>query len=562
MRHMEIAEDLMPDAELHADTVSGSPGSEDLQTQLRLLKHVLSSIGDGVVVADANGKFRVFNPAAEKLLGLGPADAGPEKWPETYNIFFPDKVTPVPSELLPLVRALRGEETDSVDLYIRHRNGEQGNWISCTARPLKSKDGTVEGGVVVCRDVNSRKRLEEQLEAARQQAEASNHAKSDFLSRMSHELRTPLNSILGFAQVLRMGDLGERPRECVDHILKAGKHLLGLIDEVLEISRIEAGRLALSPEPVQVADVVHQVLDMIRPIAESSGIQISEGGKIDEHCYVTADRQRLQQVLLNLLSNAVKYNRESGRADIDCQVLESGRVRIDVADTGPGISAEHQARLFTPFERLDADRTQIQGTGLGLALSKKLVESMGGLLSLNSAMGRGSTFSVELPSAEAPVARVQRETPSSLIAAAHNEARRGTVLYVEDNVSNVRLMEHVFGYLPGVRLLVAMQGRMALDLAIEHMPDLVFLDLHLPDVSGDQILVQLRNHPSTRHIPVVMVSADATAGQIRRLREAGANDYVTKPVDVEKLFAILSANLKGGGLRQELALAGTERQQR
>lgn len=532
-----------------------APGSEQIQEEFTLLRRVLSSVGDGVVVADAKGKFLVFNPAAEKLLGLGAADVGPEKWSETYGIFYPDKITPVPSDLLPLARAVRGEETDSIDLYVRRPDREQGNWISCTSRPLKREDGTLEGGVVVIRDIEFRKRSEWLLETAKEQAEASNRAKSDFLSRMSHELRTPLNAILGFAQVLQMGQLGGRPRECVEQILKAGKHLLGLIDEVLDISRIEAGRMALSPEPVQVAELVNQVLDMVRPIAEAAAIQVLEREAIDEHCYVIADRQRLQQVLLNLLSNAVKYNRECGRAEVYCQKLDSGRVRINVADTGPGISVEHQQRLFTPFERLDAERTPIQGTGLGLALSKRLVESMGGALRLESEIGHGSIFYVELPPAEAPVERLQREAPGSLACAVEAQGRRGTVLYVEDNVSNVRLMEHVFGYLPGVRLLVAMQGRMGLDLAVEHMPDLIFLDLHLPDVSGDQVLLQLRQHPSTRHIPVVMVSADATPGQIRRLLEAGATDYVTKPVDIEKLLKILGSHLTDEGfLRHEVAL--------
>lgn len=528
--------------------------NEELHQQLRVLQCVLSSVGDGIVVADAKGKFMVFNPAAERLLGLGVTDAPPEKWAQTYSLFLPDKITLVPKELLPLARALRGEQADSVDLYVHRPDREQGNWINCTSRPLKREDGTVEGGVVVIRDIDARKRSEGLLETAKEDAEMSNHAKSEFLSRMSHELRTPLNSILGFAQVLQMGELTERSRECVEHILKGGKHLLGLIDEVLEISRIEAGRLALSPEPVQVAEVIRQAFDMIRPIAAASGVEISGIEAVREQIYVTADRQRLQQVLLNLLSNAVKYNSKNGRVELSCETLQSGRVRINVTDTGPGISPENQRRLFTPFERLNADRTGIQGTGLGLALSRKLVASMGGLLQVDSRLACGSTFYIELAAAEGPLQRVQRKG-GALNFTAQSQLVRGTVLYVEDNVSNVRLMEHLLAYRPEVRLLVAMQGRMALDLAVEHMPDLIFLDLHLPDMPGDQILPQLRNDPRTRHIPVVMISADATPGQIRRLLEAGATDYITKPVDVEKLLGILGAQLKGEApLHHSLAL--------
>lgn len=526
---------------------------EEVQRDLRLLTCVVSSIGDGVVVADANGKFKVFNPAAEALLGVGAADVAPEKWSETYKLFYSDKLTPVPSELLPLARALRGEETNSVDLYVCRPDKAHGNWISCTARPLRGADGSIEGGVVVFRDIDARKQSEAMLESAKQDAEASNRAKSDFLSRMSHELRTPLNSILGFAQLLQMGQLSERPRECVEHILKAGKHLLGLIDEVLEISRIEAGRLALSPEPVEIVEVIDQALALIRPIAAASDIAVCAHLRVDEHLYVTADRQRLQQVLLNLLSNAVKYNRENGKVDIFCQRVDGGQIRINVADTGPGISVEHQQRLFTPFERLEADRSGIQGSGLGLALSRRLVEAMGGVLNLRSDLGRSTTFYVELPPAEAPMERVQREAVSRNFVT-QPQLGKGTVLYVEDNISNVRLMEHVLAYRPEVRLLVAMQGRMAFDLAVEHMPDLIFLDLHLPDVAGDQILGQLRKDMRTRHMPIVMVSADATQGQIRRLLDAGATDYVTKPVDVEKLLAILGRYLKAEGYsRQELA---------
>lgn len=533
----------LPDVSGPATFADKKEQDADLHSDIKLLQGVLSSIGDGVVVADSNGKFKLFNPAAERILGLGATDVPPEKWAETYCLFLPDKITPVPRELQPLARALCGEQTESLDLYVRRPGSDRGNWISCNARPLQREDGTIEGGVIVLRNINARKCAEEQLEAAKQTAEAANRSKSEFLSRMSHELRTPLNSILGFAQVLQMGELSERQAECVAHVFKAGKHLLALIDEVLEISRIEAGKLALSPEPVEVEEVTGQAIDMIRPLAVAANVRISVDESRNKETYVTADRQRLQQVLLNLLSNAVKYNRENGCVDVSFGALGSGRVRITVADTGPGIPPEHQCRLFTPFERLNADHTGIQGTGLGLALSRKLVESMDGLLELQSEAGRGCTFSIELPSAEAPIDRIQREgVPVSAVA--RQPHAKGTVLYVEDNVSNVRLMEHLLGYRPEVQLLVAMQGRMALDLAIEHEPDLIFLDLHLPDVPGDEILLRLRNEPRTQHIPVVMVSADATPGQIRRLLEAGATDYVTKPVDVARLLSILGAHLK------------------
>ena len=517
---------------------------ESLQNETRILKAILNSIGDGVVVADPDGKFLVFNPAAKQILGVGHQDAVPEEWPKQFGLYLPDTVTPFPPNETPLARALRGQAANAVEIYVRHQGRPEGAWLSVTARPLVDERGYSRGGVAILRDISRTKQTEEALRHAKEDAEKANRAKSEFLSRMSHELRTPLNSILGFAQVLQMGgELPPRSGECVQHILKGGRHLLRLIDEVLDIARIESGRLPLSVEPVLVSDAISQALEMVRPIAQSRGIQLSTDTALRCQQHVMADRQRLHQVLLNLASNAIKYNRPNGSVRISCDAENERVVRIKVEDTGNGISTEDQARLFAPFERLAAAQTDVEGTGLGLALSKHLIEAMGGAVGLASQVGKGSTFWVELTVTEGPRDRVSREealavqppdlTPRSL-----------KILYIEDNVANVQLIEHVLSYRPQVKLLTAMQGRLGLELAVQNRPDLILLDLHLPDIGGDVVLRELQTDLRTRDIPTIMISADATPGQVKRMVDAGVTEYLTKPLDVEKLLHVLDEHLR------------------
>jgi signal transduction histidine kinase/CheY-like chemotaxis protein len=373
-------------------------------------------------------------------------------------------------------------------------------------------------------------------------ANRANQAKSEFLSRMSHELRTPLNAVLGFAQLLELGRLDERQRESVVRILAAGRHLLGLINEVLEISRIEAGRLHLTLEPLPVAEVVRSAIDLVRPLAAARGIALRMDEPLDRR-HVQADRQRLQQVLLNLLSNGVKYNREGGQVTVACAPA-TGPVEIRVTDTGRGIAAEDLARLFTPFERLGAESGTVEGTGLGLAVSRQLAEAMSGAIRVDSTPGVGSTFTLELPVAAAPEASPGAPPPP---AAGAPDGIAGVVLYIEDNLANVQLVERVVDLRPRARLLSAMQGLLGLDLAREHRPDLILLDLHLPDVSGEDVLRRLGDDPRTRDIPVVVLSADATPREIERLRATGARAYLTKPFDVRELLALLDEHLGAAG---------------
>ncbi len=394
------------------------------------------------------------------------------------------------------------------------------------------------------------------LQIAREAADTANQAKSEFLSRMSHELRTPLNAILGFGQILEMDDMPPRRRENVQHILKGGRHLLDLINEVLDISRIEVGHLALSLEPVPVDTTVRAVLDLVRPLTVEGNVQlINEIPPHSDWCML-GDRQRLTQTLLNLVSNAIKYNRDGGsvtivgeevsREAISGQGGEQRRVlRLSIRDTGNGLSKGDIARLFVPFERLGAAKTRIEGTGIGLALSKRLVEVMGGQIGVWSTPGQGSTFWIELPLVPNPLhSAIEMPEPSALQTMIAPEGEPKTVLYIEDNLANVRLIEMLLEARPNVRLLTAMQGSTGLDLAFEHSPDLILLDLHLPDINGDEVLRRLQANTVTRSTPVVMISADATLGQIERLLAAGAKTYLTKPLNVKEFLSVLKDCLK------------------
>jgi signal transduction histidine kinase/ActR/RegA family two-component response regulator len=395
------------------------------------------------------------------------------------------------------------------------------------------------GLAFLARSLRQRERAEAAAETARAEAERANRAKSEFLSRMSHELRTPLNAILGFGQLLSMRELDDADKERVDQILKGGQHLLALINEVLDIARIESGKLALSLEPVQISDIVRDALDLVRPLANEQGIAIRVDS-VNDHEFVTADRQRLSQVMLNLLSNAIKYNRPGGSVAIVVHRTDGDTVAVEISDTGVGMSASELRRLFRPFERLGADEAQVAGTGLGLVLSKGLVEAMGGRLSVESELGTGSTFRIELAATTSPLAGAEADGALSTSAKPRAAGdHRYTILYVEDNLSNLKLVQHILSQRTDIHLIPAMQGGLGLELAREHRPDLVLLDLHLPDMDGEEVLARLQAEPAFNGTPVVVLSADATQGRVQRLLDSGASAYLSKPIDIRQFIDVI-----------------------
>ncbi len=521
---------------------------EALRASEERVRSIIESGSDALIGMDAGGLITEWSPQAEATFGWSREEAIGRAVADTV---IPERYRDGHWEGLRRFLAtgegpLIGKRIELVGL---HRDGHEFPVeLSVSAVRL----GETPSFHALVHDITDRKRTEqalgearEQAERAREEAEHANRAKSEFLSRMSHELRTPLNAVLGFGQLLEMDGLRPDQLESVQQILKGGRHLLDLINEILDIVRIETGRIALSPEAVQVSEALLGAVELVRPLARERGIQI-ETSEVEADGFVVADRQRLRQVLLNLLSNAVKYNRERGRVILRTEATEGDGLRISVADEGAGIPLEKMDRLFTPFDRLDVEATGVEGTGLGLALSKGLVEAMAGTMAVNSEVGEGSTFSVELPSAESPESRLERvrsEMSSfpSIPAGAH------TLLQIEDNPANLKLIERVLDGFPDVNVISAPQGRLGLDLARQHNPDVILLDLNLPDLSGFEVLRILRADPLTHNIPVIVVSADATKEQARRLLDAGARAYVTKPLDVAQFVKLVGDTLQERG---------------
>jgi PAS domain S-box-containing protein len=489
-----------------------------------IFQAMLDAAPDAMIGVNSDGIIVMANAQTEVVFGYEPDSL----LGEPIEVLVPEDVRDLhPTHRSEYFREPRTRPMGAgLDLSGRRADGSEFP-AEISLSSIQTEDGPVS--LAAIRDITDRVAAEEETRDAREEADRANQAKSDFLSRVSHELRTPLNSILGFGQLLEMEKLPQGQRRSVLQILEAGAHLLDLINEILDIEKIASGRMTLSLEPVHVGQVLDEALKLVRPIADQDGVHLIDPPEEFE-VSVQADRQRLKQVFLNLLSNAVKFNRVGGEVRISGETTSTGSFRITVTDTGKGIAPEMMGNLFTPFSRLGAERGGIEGTGLGLALSKNLVETMAGSIAAESVPGEGSTFRIELPIAEG--AGVEVGEAPGIAPPDTGDVGSKTILYIEDNLANLQLIEGIFAYRPSVVVLSAMQGSIGMELARRHQPDLILLDLHLPDMSGEEVFQRLKTDEATSAIPIAIVSADASGETLGRLQQAGANSFITKPLNV------------------------------
>jgi PAS domain S-box-containing protein len=505
---------------------------------------IMDNSQDVICTISEEGRFLTVSAACKNLWGYTSAELVGQEY---IRFVHPDDRAGTEAFATELLAG--NKVTDFVNRYVR----KDGQLVDV----LWSVSWSEADRIVFCvaHDLTQRARIEKELREAKDEADRANMAKSEFLSRMSHELRTPLNAILGFGQLLERQSPTEAQKKRVSHILSAGRHLLHLINEVLDISRIEAGNLQLSVEPVRIADVLAETLDLVAPMATEQRIDVSSAVRSDDSCFVLGDRQRLKQVLLNLLTNAIKYTPAGGGVFISCGASTHGMIRLAIRDTGRGIAADKLPRLFTPFDRLGAEQSAVEGTGLGLALCRRLVQAMHGVIGANSTIGSGTTFWIDMPIAQSPLANLPVQKREAIDGCGPTNADKRKILYIEDNLSNLTLIEQMLADRPEIELISAMQGGIGFDLAVQHSPDLILLDLHLPDLPGWEVLTKLQKNFATAHIPVVVISADATKRQMDRLLGAGANSYLTKPIDIAQFYRVIDRTSCARRPRAEAAAA-------
>nr|WP_296495081.1 PAS domain S-box protein [Rhodoferax sp.] len=561
------------------DISARKQAEEALREAGALQKAIFDSANFSSIATDAKGVIQIFNVGAERMLGYTAAEVMNKITPA--DISDPQEViaraeslsTELETSISPgfealVFKASRGIEDIYELTYIRKDGSRFPAVVSVTA--LRDDQGSIIGYLLIGTDNTARKQVEAErarldlvlqnknveLERARQAADHANQAKSDFLSSMSHELRSPLNAILGFAQLLESGEPPPSPTQAasVGQILTAGWYLLELINEILDLALIESGRLSLSLEPTSLHDVLQDCQAMIAPQAQQKGISI-KFPVIGIDCFVVADRTRLKQVLVNLLSNAIKYNRANGTVEVTYRMHDADRLRISVRDSGQGLSPLKISQLFQPFNRLGQEAGTEEGTGIGLVVSRQLVELMGGEIGVTSAVGAGSVFWFELNAASGPQLDMDESPPLDLApVTAPADASVLTLLYMEDNQANMALVEQLVARRPDMRLLGAQDAMRGIALARAHQPDLILMDINLPGISGMQALAILLEDPVTQHIPVMALSANAMQRDIEKGLAAGFYRYLTKPIRVNEFMLALDEGMASARARVKEAI--------
>jgi signal transduction histidine kinase/AmiR/NasT family two-component response regulator len=560
----------------NADGIEGRRQEALLKTGA-LQNAILTSANFSSIATDAKGVIQVFNVGAERMLGytaaevmnkITPADiSDPQELIARAKALSVELATPITPGFEALVFKASREIEDIYELtYIRKDGSRFPAMVSVTA--LRDEQDVIIGYLLIGTDNTARQLVEAErallgqalqdknaeLENAKFVAEKANLAKSDFLSSMSHELRTPLSAILGFAQLMESGSpaLTASQKRSIDQILQGGWYLLQLINEILDLALIESGKLSLSLEPISLAEVMNECKDMIEQQAVKRGISVVFP-QFDIPCFVKADRTRVKQVFINLLSNAIKYNSAHGTVVVQYVTSVPGRIRVCIKDSGDGLSADKLAQLFQPFNRLGQEASAEEGTGIGLVMTKRLIEMMGGIIGAESTVGAGSVFWIELElTSERPaVGGGSPFEPTDPLVHAGAELR--TLLYVEDNPANLMLVEDLIARRPDIRLFTALDGNSGIEIARARRPDLILMDINLPGLSGIRALKILAEDPTTAHIPVIALSANAIPRDIEKGLEAGFFRYLTKPIKVNEFMETLDVAFDHAKARSERA---------
>jgi PAS domain S-box-containing protein len=531
------------DPERYISIRTNITGLKETEETLSLFQRLVESSDQAIGFTDAQGNVQYLNPALRKQLGHNFADS--------YGRHFSQCLAAESVKLLPeIVEKITAGQGWHGLLRMRRSDGSEFVSLSNLGAMLEA-DGKLRSIFNIFTDHTEELLKEETLRNALLEANTASNAKSEFLSRMSHELRTPMNAIIGFAQLMEVDkELLPDQLDNAQEILRAGRHLLDLINEVLDLAKVESGHVDLSLEAVNYVDLIEECGTLVRALADASGIALESNVPADTA--VRADRVRLKQALLNLLSNAVKYNRRGGRVTIRAEVMtraDGERIRLHVTDNGPGIPAEHLPELFQPFNRLGAEAGEIEGSGIGLVITRRLVEIMGGEVGVVSEPGQGSDFWIELPRDVSPPAAIAFEAPRGYRQpeAASTALAPRAVLYIEDNPSNLKLVGQILGRRPSIRLITAHTASLGLELAAHQPFDLILLDINMPEMDGYQVLAELRQREETRALPVLAITANALPSDIERGKAAGFTDYLTKPLDIAHFLAVVDQLLPNEG---------------
>jgi len=549
-----ISDGASPDDTAKIDGITEVRRQEALLKTGALQNAILTSANFSIIATDEKGIIQLFNVGAERMLGYLAAEVVNKINPS--DIHDPEEVmaraealsrelgtTITPGFEALAFKASRGIEDIYELTYICKDGSRFPAIVSITA--LRDDFGEIIGYLLIGTDNSVRKQVELELNKAKAVAEKANLAKSDFLSSMSHELRTPLSAILGFAQLIESGKPAPSvsQKRSVDQILQAGWYLLELINEILDLALIESGKMSLSLEPISLNEVMLECQEMIEPQAKKRGISVVFS-RFATPCFVKADRTRMKQVFINLLSNAIKYNTANGAVAVEYMTSIPGRIRVCVRDSGEGLPADKLAQLFQPFNRLGQEANAEEGTGIGLVMTKRLIEMMGGVIGAESTVGQGSVFWIEIDlTAERHAIGGTVAPLTQLESPVHAHAKLRTLLYVEDNPANLMLVEDLIARRSDLRLLSARDGNHGIQIARESQPDLILMDINLPGISGIAALRILAEDPLTSHIPVVALSANAIPRDIEKGLEAGFFRYLTKPIKVDEFMKTLDIAL-------------------